>query len=288
MGMAKSVSQTPAELVSAMLAAQRLEIVENAEGARAGKDPEPLHRMRVATRRARATLRVAPGVVEPEQADSLRAELAWLGGVLGAVRDLDVLTAHLKSESEALEPAERSALKPLFSRLAGERRKARSGLTRALKGKRYARLLDDLETAAVAPLAVNGRVKLDALAGKEFGRLVKSMRTLGKEPTDDELHRVRILGKRARYAAELAGPLKPKASAEFVKRAKAFQDVIGEHQDAVVAEDKLRALTADAGAAEAFAAGRLVERERERRSAVRGKVPRAWKELERAGLRTWR
>jgi CHAD domain-containing protein len=286
--MAKSSSQTPADLVSAMLAAQRLELVENEEGTSAGKDPEPLHRMRVATRRARATLRVARGVIEPEPAESLREELAWLGGVLGAVRDLDVLTAHLKAESEALEPAERAALKPLFTRLAAERRKARSALRRALNGKRYARLLDDLEAATVAPLAVNGRVKLDVLAGKEFGRLVKSMRTLGKEPTDDELHRVRILGKRARYAAELAGPLKPKPSAEFVKRAKAFQDVIGEHQDAVVAEDKLRALTADADAAEAFAAGRLVERERERRSAARGKVPRAWKDLERAGLRTWR
>jgi CHAD domain-containing protein len=286
--MAKPNSQTPADLVSAMLAAQRLELVENEEGARAGKDPEPVHRMRVATRRARATLRVAPGVVEPEQAESLRAELAWLGGVLGAVRDLDVLTAHLKSESEALEPAERSALKPLFTRLAAERRKARSALTRALRGRRYAALLDGLEAAAVASLNMNGRAKLDSLAGKEFGRLVKSMRALGKEPTDDELHRVRILGKRARYAAELAGPLRPKSSPEFVKRAKAFQDVIGEHQDAVVAEEKLRALTADADAAEAFAAGRLVERERERRSAAREKVPRAWKELERAGLRTWR
>src|SRR6185295_14952568 len=171
-------------------------------------------------------------------------------------------------ESEALEPAERSALKPLFTRLAAERRKARGALTRALRARRYAALLDDLEATAVASLNMNGRAKLDSLAGKEFGRLVKSMRTLGKEPTDDELHRVRILGKRARYAAELAGPLKPKSSAEFVKRAKAFQDVIGEHQDAVVAEEKLRALAADADAAEAFAAGRLVERERERRSAA--------------------
>jgi CHAD domain-containing protein len=288
MHMAKSTPRDSGSLVSAMLAAQRLELVENEEGTRAGEDPEPLHRMRVAMRRARATLRVAPGVVEPDQAESLREELAWLGGVLGAVRDLDVLTAHLKSESEALEPAERAALKPLFTRLAAERRKARSALTRALNGKRYARLLDDLGAAAAEPLALNGPVKLDVLAGKEFGRLVKSMRTLGKEPTDDELHRVRILGKRARYAAELAGQLKPKPSAEFVKRAKAFQDVIGEHQDAAVAEDKLRALTADATAAEAFAAGRLVERERDRRSAARAKIPRAWKDLERAGLRTWR
>src|SRR5262249_10462755 len=155
--------------------------------------------------------------------------------------------------------------------------------TRALNSKRYARLLADLEEVVGALLPTNGSVKLDSLAGKEFGRLVKSMKALGNDPEDDELHHVRILGKRARYGAELAGPLKPKVSAECVKRAKAFQDVIGEYQDAVVAEEKLRALTSDADAAEAFAAGRLVERERERRSAARAKVPRAWKELERAG-----
>jgi CHAD domain-containing protein len=271
-----------------MLAAQRLELVENEEGTRAGKDPECLHRMRVATRRARAALRVTRGVFEPEGVESLREELHWLGGVLGTVRDLDVLTAHLKAESEALEPAERTALKPFFGRLAAERRKARSALTRALNGKRYAKLLDDLEAAVAAALAVNGHVKLDSLAGKQFGKLVKSMRGLGSDPSNDELHRARKLGKRARYAAELAAPISADKTAKFVKRAKAFQDVTGEHQDAAVAEDKLRELTADADAAGAFAAGRLVERERERRSVARSKMPRAWKDLERAGLQTWR
>ena len=276
-----------AELLQEALAAARGAILENEQGSRLGSDPECVHRMRVATRRARTALRTASGVLEAEREEKLRAELAWLGGVLGGVRDLDVLIAHLRAEADTLEPAERTALKPLFSRLAAERRKARTALLRALKGARYRRLLDELAEAAVGQATSNGRVKLDKRAGKEFDRLVRSMHALPSEPADEELHRVRKLGKRARYAAELAEPLAPGKTARFVKRAKAFQDVTGEHQDAVVAEEKLRELVADANGAASFAAGQLTERERARRASARERLPKAWKDLERAGQQAW-
>ena len=276
-----------AELLQAMLAAARDAILEQEEGSRLGRDSEYVHRMRVATRRARAALRTASGVLEQRREERLRAELAWLGGVLGGVRDLDVLIAHLQSEADTLEPTERVALKPLFSRLAADRRKARTTLLRALKSARYRRLLDELADAIVGQPTRNGGVKLDKRAGKEFERLVKAMHTLASEPTDEELHRVRKLGKRARYAAELTEPLAPRKTATFVKRAKVFQDVTGEHQDAVVAEEKLRELVADASAGASFAAGQLAERERARRVSARAQLPKAWKDLERAGQQAW-
>ena len=286
--MTKTARQSSGDLVRAMLAAQRSAILENHEAARHGRDSEAVHQMRVATRRARTALRTASGdVLEAEWEEKLRAELAWLGGVLGGVRDLDVLMAHLRAEADTLEPTERTALKPLFSRLAAERRKARTALLRALKGARYRRLLDELAEAAVGQATSNGRVKLDKRAGKEFDRLVRSMHALPSVPADEELHRVRKLGKRARYAAELAEPLAPGKTARFVKRAKAFQDVTGEHQDAVVAEEKLRELVADANGAASFAAGQLTERERARRASARERLPKAWKDLERAGQQAW-
>jgi CHAD domain-containing protein len=51
---------------------------------------------------------------------------------------------------------------------------------------------------------------------------------------------------------------------------RALQDVIGEHQDAVVAEAKLRGI---ARASTAIAAGRLIEREQERRRERRRAYP---------------
>jgi CHAD domain-containing protein len=284
--MTKAAHHTSGDLARAMLAAQRSAILEHEEGARLGRDPECVHRMRVATRRARAALRTASGVLAQEREEKLRVELAWLGGVLGDVRDLDVLIAHLRAEADDLEPSEQSALKPLFGRLAAERRKARNSLVRALKGVRYRRLIDALAEAVVAEPPLNGRIKLDKRAEKEFGRLVKSIGELAAEPTDEELHRARKLGKRARYAAELAAPQAANSTKKFVARAKEFQDVTGEHQDAVVAEERLRAL-ANGDEAESFAAGRLAERERARQAAARDRLPKVWKELERAGQKTW-
>jgi len=84
---------------------------------------------------------------------------------------------------------------------------------------------------------------------------------------------VRKKGKRARYAAELAGRKK------FVKRAKKLQDVLGEHQDAVVAAARLRELAAEAEPEHALAAGRLVERETGNRAEARKHWPKAWKKL---------
>jgi CHAD domain-containing protein len=239
--------------------------------------------MRVATRRARAALKATDAMLEPGRAESLGAELAWLGRVLGAVRDLDVLTARLKEESEALGPTDREALKPVFSQLAAERSKARAALGRSLVGKRYEKLVDDLGEAAASMSDRNGNVGARGHAEKQFSRLERSMRALDRKPTDGEIHDVRKLGKSARYAFELAAPSPTKSEARFVKRAKAFQDVTGEHQDAVVAVERLRALSVEAHGAAAFAAGRLVEREHERMDAARSELPRAWKRLEKAG-----
>jgi len=64
--------------------------------------------------------------------------------------------------------------------------------------------------------------------------------------------------------------------------------VLGEHQDAVFAEEKVRALLTElGGASTAFAAGRLVERQRERREDARGSFRKAWKALERRGRQAW-
>jgi CHAD domain-containing protein len=282
------VQDNAVDLIRAMLAAQLLEIVENEPGTRLGREPEHLHRMRVATRRARATLRTARPVLEQDWTESLRDELAWLGAALGAVRDLDVLSAHLRAESETLEPTERAALKKVFDRLAVERRNARARLMRTLDGKRYEKLVVQLEDAATGPPVRDEGVALEDLAAKEFERLAKSIRTLKRDATDDEVHAARMQGKRARYAAELVAPLRPKATARYLKQAKAFQDVIGEHQDAVVAEEKLRALTTDLDGAASFAAGRLAERQRERRRDARSRLQRTWEKLESAGRQIWR
>jgi CHAD domain-containing protein len=276
------------EHVRAALAAQVAELRRHDPGTRLGRDPEELHDLRVATRRLRAILRTARPLLDPEWTASLRDELRWLAGVLGPVRDLDVLTERLRVELELLEPSERRAAGRFLALLGEERESDRAAMLAAMSGDRYFALLDRLEATTATVPTRETDVTLAEIAAKEFARLRRAVRALPPDPSDDELHDVRIRGKRARYAAELAEGVVGKPARRFVRAAKRFQDVVGEHQDAVVAEGRIRGLLAlTRSSAAHLAAGRLIERERERRRDARAAFPRAWTGLKKQGQRAW-
>ncbi len=262
----------------AMIEAQRRALLEHDPGTRLGDDPENLHQHRVAARRTRAFLRASRGYVDPEWARALADPLQELGRVTGPVRDLDVLAEHVRSELETLDPAERSGADLLRARLDAERSSARRQLLDALDSDSYRALLGRLRIRPRLAPDVSS-VPLDRIARKAFRRLVRAVEKLDPAPDDAAVHRLRIKLKRARYAAELSGADGGRAE-RFLSRAKALQDLLGEHQDAVVAERRLRELAlAGVSASEAFVAGRLAERQRVRRERVAKRLPKAWKRL---------
>src|SRR5580704_18299376 len=57
---------------------------------------EPIHQMRIGTRRLRAILHIFADIMDAQWASELEAELRWLAHLLGAVRDLDVLRVRLR------------------------------------------------------------------------------------------------------------------------------------------------------------------------------------------------
>ncbi|MBA2296849.1 MAG: CYTH and CHAD domain-containing protein [Actinobacteria bacterium] len=258
------------EVLRAQLALQYERLLAHDPGTRLGTDPEDLHQFRVATRRLRAFLRAGRELLDPDWTGLLREELRWLGGALGPVRDLDVLIEHLITEVETLGP-DRGAGRKLLTLLERERRAARKKLTAALSSARYFDLLGSLERPE--PVVAAG-VTLEQIQAAEHRKLRKAVWALTDESPDSELHEVRIKAKRARYAAELAG------DGPYVKAAKVLQDVLGEHQDAVVAAGRLRELVARAPES-SVAAGRLLEREQQRSLERRAEWPRAWKKLAR-------
>ncbi len=258
----------PAGTLRAQLGEQAERVLAHDPGTRLGTDPKELHRMRVATRRLRAFLRAGGELLDPEWADPLRSELRWLGGVLGPVRDLDVLIDRLAAGVETLGSDGIEGHK-LVQTLERERRRARRVLQSALESGRYFALLDALDRPA---RTVAEEPTLPQIHAAEHKKLRKAVGALGPGSPDDELHEARIKVKRARYAAELLG------DSGYVKAAKVLQDVLGEHQDAVVAEERLRALAAKQPAW-ATAAGRLIERERQRAAQGRAEWGAAWKRL---------
>lgn len=262
---------TPLDALRLRLHGQLRAILANDPGTRLGRDAESLHDMRVAVRRTRALLRTGAPLYTND-VDAFADELRWLGEKLGAVRDLDVLIDRLRDVARDLDETEtRALLRTLERRRAG----ARTSLVRALGGERYFALLDRFASEVDGLAPGDAGVSLTDLAERQLEKLRERAKATADDAPDEELHALRKRGKRVRYAYELAG------DDAVVKRAKAFQDVLGEHQDSVVAEAALRELAA-ASPGRAIVAGRLIERERAGRSDVRRTWRKALKRLARA------
>ena len=85
-------------------ASSRIRSIEPA--ARRG-DAEGIHRLRTTTRRLRSELRAFRDLVDPEWIGPLEGEMKWLAGLLGDVRDLDVLTARFRKAVAADDGGDR-------------------------------------------------------------------------------------------------------------------------------------------------------------------------------------
>jgi CHAD domain-containing protein len=266
------------EHVRFLLTRQLRELETYDPGVRLGTDPEDLHRFRVATRRSRALIRAA-GPLLGTQLDALQEELRWLGWALGPARDLDVLVDHLRDEVGTLD-ADVAEAEEIVAAIEAERERARAAMIGSLSGDRYLAMLDRF-AADVGSLAGDGGPEVLAqLAAAEARKLRKAHRGLGPNPPDERLHRLRIKAKRARYSAELAGQAGGgKRIAAVVRATRDLQDVVGAHQDAVVAEERVRRLATERTA---LAAGRIVELEHQIRVRARADVPETWDRVERA------
>ena len=267
-------------------------LVTHDPGTRLGRDPEELHQMRVAVRRMRAALKAALPLLDRSWADELRAELGWLGRALGPVRDGDVLLERLRGRAAAFDRTGRDAAETLLQALVAQRETDRAEMLAALDSERYTALLDRLATAVSAPLpsAVGNSSGpgLLELVRIEFRRLRKAVSLIGDDPPDEVLHALRIKGKRLRYTAELAATSGRKPVRKLVESTVALQDVLGEHQDACVAQQRVIALLDGLGDVVdldvVFVAGRLVEREEISRVATRDSWSAAWQRVQhRAG-----
>lgn len=261
---------SPFEQLHALLRVQLRDIEAHDPGVRLGDDPEDVHQMRVATRRTRALVQATQPLLG-EALQPLADELRWLGALLGSVRDLDVLIARLREGVAQLDD-DREAGELLVASLEEEREGYRDALLAALDSQRYEAMLALFEREVEALPRHSQADRLEPIAAAAFARLRKEAKSLPHVPSDTDLHELRKTAKKARYAAELAAADGGRRVQKAIDALRELQDVIGAHQDAVVAEERLRAL---AGTRTTLAAGRLIERERKRRRAARAEFPAA-------------
>ncbi|GIJ43383.1 CHAD domain-containing protein [Virgisporangium aliadipatigenens] len=264
------------------LDAQRAAIAQHEPGVRAG-DPESVHKMRVATRRLRSTLKTFKLKAE------LDAELKWLADRLGAVRDGDVLTERLHAAIDALPPE--NVVGPVKARirgtLAAQTAKGREELNAALDSDRFRRLVAAVTALPHANGTGDPRTRVRKAVRRADRRLDAARRA--RRDRDERLHDARKAYKRARYAVEVLEPAAGKPASRLVERLTELQDTLGAHQDSIVAGKLLRqhGMRAHAAGENAFTYGILLAEQRHAGERSLAEVPRVSRRAGSAKVRKW-
>ena len=257
--------------------------------------PDSVHRMRVAIRRMRSALATFGTVLDRDATRPLADELRRLGTELGADRDREVLTERLYTLLDELPRT--LVLGPVRGRLrlwsARQRSATRKRVLTALNSRAYLDLLAGVDALFASPPLLPdarrpAREVLGAAVLHDYRRLA---RRVAAATTDEQRHEARKAAKRARYAAEAARPQLGKPAKALAARLKTVQEVLGEHQDSVVAREALRelALQAHRSGENAFTYGVLYERESRRAQLAVERFDQVWREASRkehrAGLK---
>jgi inorganic triphosphatase YgiF len=273
------------------IVARQLErLKEHDPGTRIGDEPELLHNARVSTRRLRAAVR-AFAIAMPEQLHrALLDELRWLGRTFGAVRDLDVQLANLDQYAMPLPSAYRTALKPFRDHLDAERSRHRRELLTALDSARYFRLLGKLERFSSSrprperlPEPARQAIRIFAATVIEHTseRMLRRGRRLDQASSPEEMHPLRIHGKRLRYQLEFLAELTGKPGRRMVKKLIRLQDLLGALNDATVAASFICAYLdgpgKHAGASTSLAVQEFAQAGLRRSEELRRAFDKAWK-----------
>ena len=259
--------------------------------------PDSVHQMRVAARRLRSTFSTYRPLLDADTITYAREDLSWLARELGAVRDTEVIYELLVELIDSLaEETDRTAARAAVDRWFDRRMPAaRASVMAALRTDRHDQLIEDLIGFVIEPPVTDDAFRrvdevLVPRVRRAWKRLRRSVAALDESASDDAWHAVRILAKKARYAAEGLSPVMGRRMHECAGNLADVTDLLGTHQDAHVARDMLREITDNSATSvpEAFALGMMSQHEAQRQKDFRADFRRLWPQVvesaRRAGL----
>ena len=262
---------------------------------RRGED-DAIHQMRVTCRRLRSDLRTFAVLLDDPREEELRQGLGWLGRSFGDARDLEVLRARITRTAlrDRLFPLDQGGYTEIRRLLREQEELAVEAAVAALATPRYIVLLQLLVAVATEPGLSDQASRacgdvLPEIVGPAWSKLARRANALRQNGPDHDWHRARILAKRARYAADVAAVALGKDARATAAAATRVQELLGEHQDAAMAADRMVSLglspTSDARTA--VTCGRLAERERAGLTAVRSAFPAVWRDTKGGRATRW-
>ncbi|MEU1732764.1 CYTH and CHAD domain-containing protein [Streptosporangium sp. NPDC020145] len=282
--LAETKSGSAGEVVMGYLGAQVAALLAQDPRVRRAEE-DAVHQMRVASRRLRSALKSFTSVVEGTE--TLQEELKWLAGVLGEARDLEVIRERFARSLATLD--QELVVGPVGTRLSSDlldaEHEAYDRIREVLGGERYFALLDALDDLVATPTLTKAAKRpadsLEAVAAKGWNRVTKAYaaaQAVEGPEREEAMHEVRKTAKRARYTAEVLG------LGKLAKHAEAVQEVLGTHQDGVVAQERLAAEAANARLAgeDTFTYGVLTGLERAGAARAWEEFPAVWAETSKA------
>jgi len=274
-----------------------------AAGGHVGEDA--IHEMRVTTRRLRAALRIARPFFRRKLLRPIQQQLRDTAQALGAVRDRDVIAAHVRSYSDR-DPAAREKLASWIDELQTQRAQAHQALLDRLAGKHPRKLRRDFQAflAATAP----GAAAASPAANREEPCTAAPMRVCDvvpvaiwaqycrirtyetvREPTVESLHALRIEIKRLRYLLEFFQSCLGAGAQSAIDLTVRAQDHLGQLHDAHVAAGFVRshiaAATALAPASDLAGMATSLAAAESEVAQLRAAFPPIWQQLTRPRFR---
>ena len=215
-----------------------------------------VHKFRTYSRRVEALVEeLVPGLKRKDR--RLLKQLAHLRKKGGKVRDLDVQIAALRGLKLPQEAGRKAQLLHVLSddRIAREKK-----LEKAFDKQQVSQLRKGLKRSAARIEAPNTTAELLDRAMRPVLQLGVNQRPL----TEKRVHQYRIVGKRARYLAEIAGD-DPHAK-KLVEQLKRMQDVIGDWHDWLKLTERAEEVSDGAHSSALIAALRNITRAKYRQS----------------------
>jgi CHAD domain-containing protein len=262
-------------------------------------EPEALHDLRVSIRRLRSCLRVFRKLFLASGIRTVSTELAWLSGVLGEARDVEVLRERISRSMHALP--DELVLGPVWAELDRllAKREARTMATvhETISGPRYLALQNSLDNLLVnqpyRPKAQRSAKKVLPRQVKRSYRKVRSSVDEASSVQGDErataLHNVRKKVKRLRYSCEAVEPVIGKPAKKIKQRSKRIQRLLGDHHDSVDVRTTLRELgsRAKVNGSNGFTFGLVHGQLGERATHQEQEFDEQWRRLATSKARKW-
>jgi CHAD domain-containing protein len=249
-------------------------------------DEEPLHQLRVAARRLRASIELFASAIYAAQLKLYRRDLPWIGAEAGAVRECDVTAGLIGARAAQIDPDLKDAIAPMLAALGQRRKSEHAKLYALLASKRYRNLIAKLSRPAIKK--IGGDRMLGAVAAQLIRPATHSAARLGGKLAGDApalvFHKLRVRIKRLRYELEMIAPLGAKRHKKTLARLEALQELLGLYHDVTVASAWLLsyAETSAAPPRTMLAAGALIQSLDSREQKLRRRCIRAWRRFDRS------